>query len=49
MKKIAITQELMDLACIEDFEQMREHAPAWLEYLEIESWEDIARMRREGT
>lgn len=49
MKKVAITQELMDLASMEDYEQMKEYAPEWLEYLQIESWEDIARMRQGGT
>lgn len=49
MKKVAITQEFMDLASMEDYEQMKEYAPEWLDHLQIESWEDIARMRQEGT
>lgn len=49
MKKTSMTQEMITLASAEDYDQMKDHAPAWMEYLGISSPEDIARMRREGT
>lgn len=50
MKKVTITEESLEWALrTELYEDMKEHAPEWLDYLGVESGEGLVRMRREGT
>ena len=50
LKKIAMTkEEIIYLGSIEVFEDMKDHAPEWLDYLGIDSAEEIMKRWREGT
>ena len=42
-------EEIIYLGSVELYEDMKEEAPEWLEYLGIESSEDVAKRWREGT